>query len=1455
VYGTGTVAPLAQLYNSAIGLSQSMNVKARALFNGTNWSALVEAPFTVDSLLPTLRITEIMYNPIGGDVYEFLELQNTGPIPLNIGNYSFGGISFTFPFGYTLNAGQRIVLGNNGNTNLFNARYPGVVVAGWFGGSLNNGGETITIFDATVPTPRIVLTVTYDDEGGWPASADGGGYSLEITDANADPDDMANWHASSGQNGTPGQVNSAVPAATVLFNELMADNVSAVIHESTYPDWLELFNPTGGAINLANWSLSDDGNTRKFVFPGGTTIGAGGYLVVWCDATTNTTSGLHAGFALGRNGDTVSLYDGNSTRIDAISYGLQIANYSVGRIGGSWTLTTPTTNAPNVAATLAPASALSINEWLVDSAPGADDWLELFNTSGSAPVALRNIYLGTSNALFQLRPLSFLPPLGYQQFIADELPGVDHLDFKLPANLGAIVLYDAAGAELQRVTYGLQVQGVSQGRLPDGTATITAFPGSASPGTTNYANIYTGPALNEVLARNSGAVPGPWGNYPDFLEIYNPSPTNFNLGGMGLSDDSGKVKFVFAPGTTIVSNGYLVVWCDGGRSANTNGTLNSGFSLSSSSGGAYLFNTAGQLVNSVEYGFQVEDLPIGLSGGQWRLLSSVTPGTTNSATNALGSVANLRVNEWMANPTGGNDWFELYNLDPLPVSLSGLYLTDDLSLAGLSNTPIAALSFIAGNGWVKWIADEDPSQGRAHARFDLDKDADNIRLYAANFSIIDSVSFAAQLDGVSQGRLPDGGTNVVSFPNTPTPDASNYLPLSDVVINEVLTHTDPPLEDAIEIQNAGTNTIDIGDWFISNSEKVLKKFRLAAGTTLTSGAFKVFYETNFNAGGNGTNFTLNSAHGDSVYLSQTDGSGNLTGYRAQVSFGAAENGVSFGRFPTSAGVDFVAMAQRTFGVDNPATVAQFRTGIGLSNSYPKIGPIIINEIMYHPSSGIGSNAVELASEEFIELHNVTGSSVPMFDPAHPTNAWQLSGGASFTFSSNITVAAQGYLVLVSFNPATNAAAVAAFQAKYGSSGTLAGPFQGRLGNGGDDLALSRPDAPQQAPHPDAGFVPMILVDRVAYGDTAPWPLAADGGGASLQRLADSLYGNEPLNWKAEPATSGATNTPGGVVAPTISSQPTNLTLIAGSTATFSVGANGSVPLSYQWQHANTNLPGANSATLAILNAQASDAGFYHVIVTNLGGNITSQDAVLTVLVPPFISAQPTNVTAIAGNTVQFTVTAGGTAPLHYQWRLNGAELDSQNNAQLTLNSVQPVSAGNYTVVITNVAGSITSAVAVLIVNVPPFITSDPTNQTVLDGGSVTFVVSATGTAPLSYQWRKDSINIPGANGLSYTINPVSAGDEGLYSVFVTNVAGQALSLAAQLTVSSQPFLANPHLRPDGVFEFTLVGRTNRTYSIDWTPDFNGWTNLTNITLTSPQAPVTNPSTNAAARFYRARLEP
>src|SRR5205814_8780697 len=168
----------------------------------------------------------------------------------------------------------------------------------------------------------------------------------------------------------------------------------------------------------------------------------------------------------------------------------------------------------------------------------------------------------------------------------------------------------------------------------------------------------------------------------------------------------------------------------------------------------YLFSTAGQLLNSVEFGFQVKDLSIGLSGGVWRLLGAPTPAAANSAPATLGSPANIRFNEWMASPLSGDDWFELHNLDSAPVELSGLYLSDDPSLIGLSRYAIAPLTFIGANGFVKWMADGDPSRGGEHVNFNLDALGETLLLSNPNLSLIDAVYFGLQTDGVSQGRLP-----------------------------------------------------------------------------------------------------------------------------------------------------------------------------------------------------------------------------------------------------------------------------------------------------------------------------------------------------------------------------------------------------------------------------------------------------------------------------------------------------------------------------------------------------------------------------------------------------------------------------------------------------------------------------------------------------------------------------
>jgi hypothetical protein len=289
------------------------------------------------------------------------------------------------------------------------------------------------------------------------------------------------------------------------------------------------------------------------------------------------------------------------------------------------------------------------------------------------------------------------------------------------------------------------------------------------------------------MAQNVSAVYDPVGNHPDWLELFNPNPANFSLAGMSLGTAPGNPgQWTIPAGVTIASNGYLVVWCNGSLPATTNGTtnLNTGFSLSADGAAVYLFGTNAQVLDSVAFGAQIADTSIGRNGGTWNLLSSPTPGAANAANAVLGNPANLRVNEWLANSGSSNDWFELYNTDPLPVSLGGLYLTDDPSIAGRTNSQIAPLSYIAGHGWVEYQADTHPSQGPNHVRFSLNKDGDMIQIYGSDLTLIDSVEFGLQTAGVSQGRFPDGAADLYSMP-TPTPGAGNVIPNNPPALNAI----------------------------------------------------------------------------------------------------------------------------------------------------------------------------------------------------------------------------------------------------------------------------------------------------------------------------------------------------------------------------------------------------------------------------------------------------------------------------------------------------------------------------------------------------------------------------------------------------------------------------------------------------------------------------------------------
>ena len=335
-----------------------------------------------------------------------------------------------------------------------------------------------------------------------------------------------------------------------------------------------------------------------------------------------------------------------------------------------------------------------------------------------------------------------------------------------------------------------------------------------------------------------------------------------------------------------------------------------------------------------------------------------------------------------------------------------------------------------------------------------------------------------------------------------------------MIINEALTHTDPPIEDAIELYNPTTDPVDISNWWISNERDNPKKFRVPANTLpIPPGGYKVFYEQRgvttvphigFNQSGTGNfpDFTLNSAHGDNVYLFTADAAGNLTGYRRGISFGSAEHGVAFGRFLTSVGVDITAMSRNTFGHDNPISVTDFRLGTGLTNAYPKMGPLIINEVMYHPPDiHIGTNYMDDALNEYIEIYNMTPSTVFLydtnglyFDPSvgfyadGRTNTWRLDGMVNFDFPTDVSLAPGRCLLLVNFNPTTNLSQLAIFQNRYGvpASVPIFGPYGGgKLKNSAGSVELYKPDPPQTPDHPDFRYVPYILVDRVNFSDSFP----------------------------------------------------------------------------------------------------------------------------------------------------------------------------------------------------------------------------------------------------------------------------------------------------------------------------------------------------------------------------------
>jgi hypothetical protein len=304
------------------------------------------------------------------------------------------------------------------------------------------------------------------------------------------------------------------------------------------------------------------------------------------------------------------------------------------------------------------------------------------------------------------------------------------------------------------------------------------------------------------------------------------------------------------------------------------------------------------------------------------------------------------------------------------------------------------------------------------------------------------------------------------------------------------------------------------------------------------------------------------------------------------------------------------------------------------------------------------------------------------------------------------------------------------------------------------------------------------------------PATTTGDSGSTYRVVVSNSAGTATSNAATLTVSAATGS--AVVAPTITTQPANQIVTAGQTASFAVTANGTAPLSYQWQKNGANISGATSASYTTPATTGDSGSTYRVVVSNSAGTATSNAATLTVsaaAAAPTITTQPASRTVTAGQTASFAITANGTAPLSYQWQKNGANISGATSASYTTPATTTGDSGStYRVVVSNSAGTATSNAATLTVSaaaVAPTITTQPANQTVTAGQTASFAVTANGTAPLSYQWQKNGANISGATSASYTTPATTTGDSGsTYRVVVSNSAGTATSNAATLTVSA-----------------------------------------------------------------------
>ncbi|MBD3295940.1 MAG: S8 family serine peptidase, partial [Candidatus Omnitrophica bacterium] len=588
-------------------------------------------------------------------------------------------------------------------------------------------------------------------------------------------------------------------ASSIVINEIVHSGAQkAPDEDGETQDWIELYNPTGGNVNLDGMYLSDEStNLYKWALPD-VVIGPGDYLLVFASSKdrTDPAGDLHTNFNLS-SGDPVLLVSENDGLIDEVTSSQSSSipsDHSLGRLpdgSGDFTALSvagpgrpnidPSDPFPGIVINEVMASNDSILEYPAGSGQ-YPDWIELYNP-GSAGVDIKDYTIYGDDNAWVFAQSQVIPAGGYLIVYANDADIQDppQTDFKIGSGGETVTLKDDLGNTIDQVVCPAMVGDESYGRFPDGSTNLEYMSSTPTPGAVNQSASY--PAnpdaqyivVNEVVSSNGDTLYDYQGDTGDWIELYNTSPSvSVNMKNLVIGDSGNKWKFPDNDNLIIPPDGYLIVWADGKDCVVDRGggvyEAHTSFKISSSGDSVTLYNTDwGTVEDTIDVPGIARDNSYGRypdGSSRLREMEDATPWNPNtfSAVSANTDAVNIAINEIVTNNVSGitdedgdhSGWLELYNKGNVTVDMEGLRLSDGESVWAFPSGETIA----AGEYLVVFLSDKGRDGGELHTNFTVSAlEGGTLSLVNRNnpdFTVVESVDVPPLSEDSSYSRSPDG---------------------------------------------------------------------------------------------------------------------------------------------------------------------------------------------------------------------------------------------------------------------------------------------------------------------------------------------------------------------------------------------------------------------------------------------------------------------------------------------------------------------------------------------------------------------------------------------------------------------------------------------------------------------------------------------------------------------------